>query len=129
MEEYDFSGKKILITEDEFTNFLILKAMFKNTNADLVWAKSGPEAVAIINAQPDVDIVLMDMRMPGMGGMETATKIKKIRPDVVIIAQTAYALNNEREEILANGCDDFVSKPISSSVLLEMIDGYLKRQG
>ena len=129
MEEYDFSGKKILITEDEFTNFLILKAMFKNTNADLVWAKSGPEAVAIINAQPDVDIVLMDMRMPGMGGMETATKIKKIRPDVVIIAQTAYALNNEREEILANGCDDFVSKPISSSVLLEMIDDYLKRQG
>lgn len=129
MDKYNFSGKKILIAEDEYTNYLYLKALLKKTDAEIVWAKNGVEAVDAASNQPNIDLVLMDIRMPGMNGLEATTKIKQIRPEMIIIAQTAFALNDEREEILANGCNDFVSKPISGANLLEMLDRYLKKQG
>lgn len=127
MDKYDFSGKKILIAEDEYTNFLYLKALLKKTNADIVWAKNGVEAIEAVANQPDINIVLMDMMMPVMDGKTAATEIKKLRPQLVIIAQTAIALSGEREEIIAAGCDNYVSKPITGNLLLEMIDGYLTK--
>lgn len=127
MDRYDFSGKKILIAEDEQTNFLYLKALLKKTNADIVWAKNGVEAIEAVANQPDINIVLMDMMMPVMDGKTAATEIKKVRPQLVIIAQTAIALSGEREEIIAAGCDNYVSKPITGNLLLEMIDGYLTK--
>ena len=125
MDKYDFSGKKILIAEDEYTNYLFLKALLKKTDAEIVWAKTGIEAVDAVTNQPDIDLTLMDIMMPGMDGKAAAVEIKKIRPQMVIIAQTAFALFGEREEILACGCDNYVSKPISGTLLLEMINGYL----
>ena len=125
MDKYDFSGKKILIAEDEYTNYLFLKALLKKTDAEIVWAKTGIEAVDAVTNQPDIDLTLMDIMMPGMDGKAAAVEIKKIRPQMVIIAQTAFALIGEREEILACGCDNYVSKPISGTLLLEMINGYL----
>lgn len=127
MDKYNFSGKKILIAEDESTNFLYLKALLKKTNADIVWAKNGVEAIEAVASQPDIDIVLMDMMMPVMDGKTAATEIKKVRPQLVIIAQTAIALSGEREEIIAAGCDNYVSKPIAGNLLLEMINGYLTK--
>ncbi len=127
MDKYNFSGKKILIAEDEQTNFLYLKALLKKTNADIVWAKNGVEAIEAVANQPDINIVLMDMMMPVMDGKTAATEIKKVRPQLVIIAQTAIALSGEREEIIAAGCDNYVSKPIAGNLLLEMIDGYLTK--
>lgn len=127
MKQFDFSGKKIMIAEDEYTNFLYLKALLKKTNAEVIWAKNGNEAVEAVRQQPDIALVLMDMLMPEMNGKQAAILIKEIRPEVVIIAQTAFALNGEREEILDNGCDDYVSKPINGNNLLEMIDGYLNK--
>lgn len=126
MDKYNFSGKRILIAEDEYTNYLYLKALLKKTDAEVVWAKNGIEAVEAAR-QADVDIVLMDMMMPGMDGKTAAVEIKKIRPQTVIIAQTAFALFGEREEILASGCDNYVSKPIAGNYLLEMINGYLTK--
>ena len=125
MDKYDFSGKKILIAEDEQTNYLYLKALLKKTNVEIIWAKNGVEAVESATSQPDIDLVLMDMMMPIMDGKTAATEIKKIHPQMVIIAQTAFALFGEREEIMASGCDDYVAKPISGIKLLEMINGYL----
>ncbi|MBR5643662.1 MAG: response regulator [Salinivirgaceae bacterium] len=127
MDKYNFSGKKILIAEDESTNFLYLKALLKKTNAEIVWAKNGAEAVEAVASQPDIDIVLMDMMMPVMDGKTAAVEIKKFCPQMVIIAQTAFALFGEREEILAAGCDNYVSKPIAGNLLLEMINGYLTK--
>ena len=125
MKQYDFSGKKILIAEDEYTNFLYLKALLKKTEAEILWAKTGNEAVEAVRQQPDIDLVLMDMLMPEMNGKEAAALIKEIKPNMVIIAQTAFALNGEREEILAGGCDNYIAKPIYGNSLLEMISGYL----
>lgn len=127
MKQFDFSGKKIMIAEDEYTNFLYLKALLKKTNAEVIWAKNGNVAVEAVRQQPDIALVLMDMLMPEMNGKQAAILIKEIRPEVVIIAQTAFALNGEREEILDNGCDDYVSKPINGNNLLEMIEGYLNK--
>ena len=97
MKQFDFSGKKIMIAEDEYTNFLYLKALLKKTNAEVIWAKNGNEAVEAVRQQPDIALVLMDMLMPEMNGKQAAILIKEIRPEVVIIAQTAFALNGERE--------------------------------
>lgn len=123
--DYDFTGKKILIAEDEDTNFMFLKALFRKTNAELIWVKTGLMAIEAIRNDSDIRLILMDMRMPDMDGLTASIEIKRTNPNIVIIAQTAYALSNEREKILAAGCDNYVSKPISGQALLEMVNGYL----
>ena len=90
MDKYNFSGKKILIAEDEYTNYLFLKALLKKTNAEIVWAKTGIEAVDAVTNQPDIDLTLMDIMMPGMDGKAAAAEIKKIRPQMVIIAHLKW---------------------------------------
>jgi two-component system, cell cycle response regulator DivK len=125
---YDFAGKKILIAEDEKTNYLFLEALLKRTNAELIWAETGKAAIDAINSNPTIDIVLMDIKMPEMNGYEATFEIKKIRPTIPIIAQTAYALAGEKEKILSAGCDDYLSKPIMGKVLLEKIDKFLNKK-
>lgn len=127
MDIYDFSGKKILVAEDEETNFLFLKALLRKTNVTLEWVKTGLKAIEYVKEHNDTDLILMDMRMPDMDGLTASVEIKKIAPDIIIIAQTAYALAGEREKILNAGCDDYVSKPISGRQLLEMIDSYINK--
>jgi CheY-like chemotaxis protein len=124
---YDFSGKTILITEDERTNYLFLEALLKRTGAQLIWAETGKSAIEAIANSPEIDIVLMDIKMPEMNGYEATREIKKVRPELPIIAQTAYALAGEKEKILSAGCDDYLSKPIMGKVLLEKIDNYLNK--
>lgn len=126
MDTYDFSGKTILIAEDEDTNFLFLKALMRKTNAELVWARTGLMAIEAVKKNPNIQLILMDMRMPDMGGLEASAIIKRMHPKIKIIAQTAYALAGEKEKILDAGCDNYVSKPIEGKMLLQMIDGYLK---
>ncbi len=121
---YDFTGKKILIAEDEKTNYLFLEALLKRTNASLVWAETGRAALDAVINDPGINIVLMDIKMPEMNGYEATHEIKKIRPTLPIIAQTAYALAGEKEKILSAGCDDYLSKPIMGKVLLEKINKF-----
>jgi len=122
---YDFSGKKILIAEDEKTNYLFLEALLKRTNAELIWAETGKSALEAVQNDTSIDVVLMDIKMPEMNGYEATNEIKKIRPELPIIAQTAYALAGEKEKILSAGCDDYLSKPIMGKVLLEKINKFL----
>ncbi len=124
---YDFTGKTILITEDERTNYLFLEALLKRTGALLIWAETGRTALEAIEKHPEIVLVLMDIKMPEMNGYEATREIKKIRPELPIIAQTAYALAGEKEKILSAGCDDYLSKPIMGKVLLEKINNYLNK--
>lgn len=124
---YNFTGNTILITEDERTNYLFLEALLKRTGATLIWAETGKTALDAIEKNPEINLVLMDIKMPEMNGYEATREIKKIRPELPIIAQTAYALAGEKEKILSAGCDDYLSKPIMGKVLLEKIDHYLKK--
>ena len=124
---YDFSNKKILIAEDERTNYLFLEALLKRTNAELIWADTGKAAVEAVEKDNNIDVILMDIKMPVMNGYEAISEIKKINPDIPIIAQTAYALSGEKEKILNAGCNDYLSKPIMGKVLLEKINKYINK--
>ena len=120
-------NKTILIVEDEENNYYFLHEVVSKFKANPIWAKNGQEAIDLIEKNNDVVLVLMDMKMPVMNGYEATRQIKKIRPDIPIIAQTAYAMPGERDQILEAGCDDYVSKPIVLNDLYEKIENLLKR--
>ncbi|MDY8137329.1 response regulator [Aquimarina sp. 2201CG5-10] len=117
----------ILIAEDGEVNFLFLKMiLIKMTNYDFIIhrAKNGKEAVDLCQENNNIDLVLMDIKMPIMDGYDATAKIKKIRPDLPIIAQTAYSTEEDIQKALAAGCDDFVSKPVDSKILKPMLLKY-----
>ncbi|MBQ4822757.1 transporter substrate-binding domain-containing protein [Aquimarina sp. MMG016] len=117
----------ILIAEDGEVNFLFLKMiLIKMTNYDFVIhrAKNGKEAVEICQDNQDIDLILMDIKMPVMDGYDATAKIKKIRPTLPIIAQTAYSTEEDIQKALAAGCDDFVSKPVDSNILKPLLVKY-----
>jgi signal transduction histidine kinase/ActR/RegA family two-component response regulator len=123
--KYNWKGKVIVIAEDVETNYLLLKSMLLDTNAQVIWAHDGEEVIEVCDITPKVDIVLMDIQMPKINGYEATEIIKKNNKDITIIAQTAYAMPNDNIKCLEAGCDDYISKPINSGLLLKKIDTYL----
>ncbi len=117
---------KILIAEDDRISFQYLNKLLENADITVIHAEDGSQAVELVKDNPDIDLILMDIRMPVMDGMEATKLIKQIRPDLPIIAQTAYAFSEEKERILASGCDEYLSKPIKNDKLQRLIDRYLK---
>ncbi len=124
---YDFQGKRILVVDDEEINWLLIKDIFDDTHAVVSWARVGQEAIDLVAAGEHYDIILMDMKMPFMDGYDTTIAIKKINKDIPVIAQTAYALPEEQVKCEKAGCDNYLSKPISMSTLLEMVNRYIKK--
>ena len=121
----DWSNKHILVVEDVDSNFLYVKAAFLITNVTLLWAKNGKDAIQLVKENPDIDLVLMDIQLPEMNGYDATKNIKKIRPEMPVIAQTAYAMAGEREKIFEAGCNDYVSKPIKLDILRNTVAQYL----
>lgn len=121
---YNWNGKVILVAEDEPANFKYIENVLSHTNIGLIWAKNGLETCEFLKKREDIDLVLMDIRMPIMDGYEATRRIKKINGTIPIIAQTAYALDYEKEEILKAGCDDYIAKPFSDNELLMVINRY-----
>ncbi|BAX80326.1 response regulator [Labilibaculum antarcticum] len=122
---YNWEGKVLLVAEDEDFNFIFLEEILMDTKARIIRARDGQEALDFILSDPEIDLVLMDMQMPIMNGYDATRNIKKINKDMPIIAQTAYHYGEAYEEIMAAGCDDFVSKPIDIGGLKDMIDRFL----
>jgi len=122
--EYNWSGKTILIAEDEFTNYRLLEKMLRKTEVKLIRANDGIEAVELCRSHPEINLVLMDIKMPLMDGYEATRLIKEFRKKLPVIAQTAYALSNDKNKALNAGCDDYVSKPIGKDILLKMIHNF-----
>lgn len=121
--EYHWNNKVVLITEDEEVNFFYLKTLLKKTEARIIRAKNGKEAVDIITRyHGQVDLVLMDLNMPVMDGYEAMRIIKSKHPEIPIIAQTAYTLNNDRHKCLQAGFNDYISKPINRVALFRMVN-------
>lgn len=116
----------ILIAEDVESNFLYLKAVLSKLNAGIFWAKNGIEAVEICNSDQRIDLVLMDLQMPEMNGYEATQILKKKFPNLPIVAQTAFAMSDDREKALDAGCDDYLAKPIKSKDLLGVVEKYVK---
>lgn len=116
---------KILIVEDEYTNMFFLRSAFKGQNVELVTAGNGQEAVSLFEQSAGFDLVLMDLKLPLMNGFQAAEKIKKIQPDIPIIAVTAYALRGDKEKAFAAGCDDYIAKPFLKTELINVISKYV----
>ena len=119
------TGSKILIAEDVESNYLYLSAVLSKINAKVFWAKNGKEAVDIFFNEADIDLVLMDLQMPEMNGYEATQIIKEKNPRLPIIAQTAFAMSDDREKALEAGCDDYLAKPIKSKDLLSIVGKYI----
>lgn len=116
---------KILIVEDDETSEKMLEIMIEDYCKSPLIAMDGLEAVRLCKENPDIDFVLMDIKMPELDGYEATKKIREFNKDIIIFAQTAYALPGDREKAIAAGCNDYISKPYSQSELTGLIDKYI----
>lgn len=123
--QYDWADKTVLIAEDVNDNFLFLKTYLRKTKINVLWAKDGREAIDMCTKNNDIDIVLMDIRMPNVDGYEATAEIKKMKPNMPVIAQTAYALNSDYQKVFDSGCNDYITKPILGASLLEKMAALL----
>lgn len=125
----DYSAKwgdyTLLIVEDDVYNTEYLIEALSDTDINIVAAPDAENAIAIIKSGRPIDIILMDIRMPGMNGLDATKYIKQNKPNIKIIAQTAYASNYDRNQALSIGCNDFISKPVNRDLLLEKINNQL----
>lgn len=117
----DLHGKTILIAEDDKSSYLLLKGLLKGTNVSLLWAENGVEALEIFISNPFIDLIMLDIKMPLMNGLDLATEIRKTNKRIPIIAQTAYAMSEDRDNALAAGCDYYIPKPISVTELFDIL--------
>jgi len=122
---YDWKSKTILIAEDEEDNLELLDAILEITNAKIVKALNGKEVVHTFKNIGNIDLILMDIKMPEMDGLKATKEIREIDKKIPIIAQTAYALTGDKEKALAAGCTSYIPKPIDGDRLLKMISEYL----
>jgi len=120
-------GKTILIVEDDESSFEFLQVVLENSGINIIWAEDGEVSVKLCKENSNIDLVLMDINIPVMNGYDATREIKKFRPDLPIIAQTAYAIAGDREKSLDAGCDDYISKPIKKEKLLKIIVDLLNK--
>ncbi|MDQ1772527.1 response regulator [Labilibaculum sp. A4] len=118
-------NKLILVVEDEEFNRIYFEELLNQINCNVLVANNGLEAVDICIKNDKIDLVLMDIKMPLMDGYEATKKIKKIRPNLPIIAQTAFALLGDKKKSLENGCDDYIAKPVKKDILIQLIRKHL----
>jgi PAS domain S-box-containing protein len=117
----------ILIVEDDISNFEFLKTVLSDLQAKLYWAATAKEAMEIVNHNREIELILMDIKLPDQDGISLSRKIKDILPEVTIIAQTAYAFASDRDYALKNGIDRYLTKPLDIDLLLNEIDAALNR--
>lgn len=124
-DNYNWDDKTILIAEDEVFNQIYIKQLLSDTNAKILQAWDGKQAVDFVKNHSEISLVLMDLKMPVMDGHEALQIIKQIEPDLPVIAQTAYADSESRKRAIKGGFDNYITKPIDSALLMEVLDNYL----
>jgi CheY-like chemotaxis protein len=118
------SGLKVLIAEDDEVSELLLDLEVQAFSKEILKVKTGVEAVRLCRDIPDIDLILMDIRMPEMGGLSATRQIRQFNRDVIIIAQTAYSLAGDRERAIEAGCNEYISKPINKNELYSLVDRF-----
>lgn len=118
---------KMLIAEDDIISFELYKARLEEFNLNLLHAKNGQVAVDMLKVNPDVGLILMDIKMPVLNGYEATKYIREFNKDVPIVAQTAFAMIPEQKIILESGFTDFLSKPIDEETLFGLLNKYMQK--
>ncbi len=124
-ETNNLENKTVLVVEDDDASYDFLEILLGNLGIITLKAQDGVEAIKRCKEESTIDLVLMDINMPVMNGFNATKEIKKFRPELPIIAQTAYAIAGDKEKSLNAGCDDYISKPIKHEVLMEKLNKYL----
>jgi signal transduction histidine kinase/CheY-like chemotaxis protein len=128
-KKVDLSSFCILIAEDEETNYLYLREALKSSGINIIWAKNGLEAINYAENNENIGLILMDIKMPEVSGLEASRYIKHIRPTLPIIAQTAFAMDTDKQACFDAGCVDFLPKPLTHHTLVSIIQKYLTKTG
>lgn len=122
---YNWKNKIILVVEDDQLNYNYLDILLKPTHATVYHAERGEDAIELFRKGPVFDIVLMDIRLPGITGLEATEQILALKKNIPVIAQTAYAGEEDRSAAFAAGCVDFITKPIRADEMLKMMLRYI----
>lgn len=117
----NFAGITILVVEDVDTNYFYISALLEKLKAKVIRAVNGQKAVDLCSSNPSINLVLMDIELPVMNGYDATRAIKKLRPELPVVAQTAFAMSGERERCLDAGCDDYLAKPIRKDDIIRVI--------
>ena len=125
-DNFNWSNNSILIAEDEYSNYLLLEEILESTMINITWARNGKEAIEAYQQNDAIDIVLMDIKMPVMSGIEAYRELRRLSKNLPIVAQTAYAMTDEREQLQQMGFNGYLTKPLSKKELLLKIDSFLK---
>ncbi len=120
--QLNWKDKTILVVDDTEINFVLIKTQLRKNSPNMIWIKNGHDAIEYIKDHEEIDLILMDIRMPVMDGIQATIKIKEIAPEIPIIIQTASVMGDAYEEISRSGCDDVIFKPIVASKLIKIID-------
>jgi len=118
---------KVLIAEDDDVSEMLMSTALATICKEVICVRTGNEAVETCRSNPDIDLVLMDIKMPGMNGYYATRLIRQFNTDVVIIAQTAYGFLGDREKAIEAGCNDYIAKPFNHLLLLDVINKNMKR--
>lgn len=119
MTTYNWKSNKVLIVEDDYLNYKFLEIILsRRTQIQIVWAKNGKEAIDMFREHSDVDIILLDLQLPDLDGIEALKIYKKLQPALPVVIQTANAWCDDQAACLENGADDFFTKPIDADSLL-----------
>jgi PAS domain S-box-containing protein len=118
---------KVMIVEDDETSTLLIKQMVSKFSKEIFIAKNGLDAINLCRQNPDIDLILMDIQMPVMNGYEATRQIRQFNKDVIIIAQTAFGLEGDREKSIEAGCNDYISKPIRRDEFTGLLQKYFKK--
>ncbi len=121
-------GHTILIAEDDDASFLYLEAVLLRKGITLLRATNGEEAIRTVHEHPGISLILMDIKMPVLNGLDATRKIREFNSEIPIIAQTAYAVSGDKELILLAGCNDYISKPIKKDELLVKINQFIGKK-
>lgn len=117
----NWENKNILIVDDTKLNFVLLRTHIRKSKANIIWLENGQDAIDYVKKTNNIDLILMDIRMPLIDGVEATKIIKKIAPQIPIIIQTASVMGDAFDEIVNSGCDDTIFKPIDGNELLNKI--------
>jgi CheY-like chemotaxis protein len=119
------SKKVVLIAEDEINNFLLVREFLSESVFNIIRVENGLDAVNICKNREDIDIILMDIKMPVMDGIEATRQIKIMKPGIPVIAVTAYAYDTDKKRLLEGGFDEYLPKPLKRESLLKTINQFI----